>query len=96
MRNAFLPKQVHYTGSKELKEAIEIANSNLYESIYFDPKNMDNDKVFVLYETNADFRILSTEYDSCLDRFHPKNTDTLHVFPDRKTAFRYLEKVSRV
>lgn len=96
MKNAFLPAQVHYTGSKELKEAIEIANSNRYESIFFDPKNMDNDKVFVLYETDTDFRILSTEYDSCLDRFHPKENDSVHIFDSRKTAFRYLEKVSRV
>lgn len=96
MKNAFLPAQVHYTGSKELKDAIEVANTSRYESIYFDPKNMDNDRVFVLYETPTDFRILTTEYDSCLDRFHPKEKDTVHIFPDRKTAFRYIEKVSRV
>ena len=89
MKNAFLPTHVHYPDSKDFKDAIQVANSNRYEAIYFDPKNLDNDKVFML-------RILRTEYDSCLDRFHSSENDTLHVFETRSSAFRYLQKITKV
>ena len=94
MKNAFLPTQVHYAFSTEHKNAVQVAENNQYEAIYFDPKNLDNNKAFVLYETEKDFRVLSIEYDSCTDRFHPSESDELHIFTDRKTAFRYLEKRS--
>ena len=93
---AFLPTHVHYPDSKDFKDAIQVANSNRYEAIYFDPKNLDNDKVFMLFETPNDFRILRTEYDSCLDRFHSSENDTLHVFETRSSAFRYLQKITKV
>lgn len=96
MKNAFLPTQVHYANSKDHKNAVQIAENNSYEAIYFDPKNLDNNKAFMLYETENDFRVLYIEYDSCLDRFHPSEDDTIHVFDKRSTAFRYLEKVSRL
>ena len=50
----------------------------------------------MLFETPNDFRILRTEYDSCLDRFHSSENDTLHVFETRSSAFRYLQKITKV
>lgn len=67
-----------------------------YESILFDPKDMDNDWVYVLIESDNEFQVLHTKYDTCLDRFFPSEKDTLHTFDSRATAFRYLTKRTRV
>ena len=96
MKNAFLPKSVHYASSKEIKEAYVIAESSEYESMFFDPKDIDNDGVYVIIDAETDFRVLRTQYDSCIDRFFQGENDTLHIFKSRSEAFRYLSKKSRV
>ena len=95
MTNAFLPFAVHYPNDTEYKNAVEMCNSNKYDAIYFDPKHIEDEIVFVILETENDTRILRTHYDTTLDRFFPSENDTLHLFENRSSAFRYLAKVTR-
>jgi hypothetical protein len=96
MTNPFLPISVHYANEPQYKNALEIAMNEKYDCMLFDPKNIETDMVFVLLETENDTRVLHTRYDSCLDRFFPSDSDTLHVFQTRSSAFRYLQKRSRI
>ena len=96
MTNAFLPLSVHYANEPQCKNAMENAINEKYDCMLFDPKNIETDMVYVLLETENDTRVLHTRYDSCLDRFFPSDTDTLHVFQTRSNAFRYLQKRSRI
>jgi hypothetical protein len=75
---------------------MENAINEKYDCMLFDPKNIETDMVYVLLETENDTRVLHTRYDSCLDRFFPSDTDTLHIFQTRSNAFRYLQKRSRI
>jgi hypothetical protein len=95
MTNAFLPLSVHYPNESQYKEAFELCTQGKYESIFFDPKDIENDYCFVILETEKDFRVLYTRYDTCLDRFYNSENDTLHVFESRSVAFRYLAKRTR-
>ena len=94
MTNAFLPLSVHYANEPQCKNAMENAINEKYDCMLFDPKNIETDMVYVLLETENDTRVLHTRYDSCLDRFFPSDTDTLHIFQTRSNAFRYLQKRS--
>jgi hypothetical protein len=96
MTNPFLPISVHYANEPQYKNALEIAMNEKYDCMMFDPKNIETDMVYVLLETENDTRVLHTRYDSCLDRFFPSDSDTLHVFQTRSSAFRYLQKRSRI
>jgi hypothetical protein len=96
MTNAFLPLSVHYANEPQCKNAMENAINEKYDCMLFDPKNIETDMVYVVLETENDTRVLHTRYDSCLDRFFPSDTDTLHIFQTRSNAFRYLQKRSRI
>jgi len=90
MTNAFLPSSTHYYNETEYKITLSYANDHKYDFILFHPQRDKN--VHALIETTKDVRILSIEYDLIQDRFLPCENDTVHVFPNRTIAMRYLEK----
>jgi len=96
MTNAFVPMSVHYSNDPQCKDAMENAINDKYDCMLFDPKNIDTDRVYVLMETDNDTRVLHTLYHPSLHIFFPSDSDTLHIFETRSSAFRYLNKRSRV
>jgi hypothetical protein len=93
MTNAFLPETVHEsepnTYNRTILDAYDQYDRDLHDAVLILP----DDSAYILFDHGSGkVAVLCTELN--LDfRIVPSTEDTLRIFPDSETAFRFLRKV---
>jgi len=93
MTNAFLPETVHESEPNSYNHAILDAYDQYDRDTHDAVMILPDDSAYILFDHGSGkVAILTTELNHDF-RIIPSTDDTLKVFPNSETAFRFLRKV---